>query len=195
MAVSTKSKVTTNHEEIRRWASARGGYPTAISIPKRGDTAGLIRISFPGDREQGSRDEISWDEWFKKFDEAELALLYQEHTAGGEHSNFNKLVSRESVDEVEFAVGGKGRSASRRRLRPPAEVGAIVPSRDGSRQRNVARTIPHKVSKKSAIAAAIVPDTKKQQSAGDVPWTTDSQPSLPGGARPTTRRSRNQARD
>ena len=193
MAVSTKSKVTTNHEEIRRWASARGGYPTAISIPKRGDTAGLICICFPGDRDQGPRGEINWDEWFKKFDEAELALLYQEQTASGAHSNFNKLVSRESVDEVEFAVGGKGRSASRRR--PPAEVDAIVPSRDGSRQRNVARTIPHKISKKSAIAAAIVADTKKQQSAGDVPWTTDSQPSLPGGARPTTRRSRNQARN
>ena len=39
---------------------------------------------------------ISWEEWFEKFDERKLALVYQEETADGEKSNFNKLISRDS---------------------------------------------------------------------------------------------------
>ena len=40
-------------------------------------------------------EEISWDDFFAKFDESGLALVYQDHTASGEKSNFNKLVKRE----------------------------------------------------------------------------------------------------
>ena len=41
--------------------------------------------------------EITWDEWFEKFDERKLALLHQETTASGEKSNFNKIISRENA--------------------------------------------------------------------------------------------------
>ena len=34
------------------------------------------------------------DEWFTKFDDAGLALLYQERKADGSDSTFNKLVQR-----------------------------------------------------------------------------------------------------
>jgi hypothetical protein len=37
---------------------------------------------------------ISWDEWFEKFDRADLAFPYQEHTASGEDSTFVELVRR-----------------------------------------------------------------------------------------------------
>jgi len=39
-------------------------------------------------------DHDSWDEFFDKFDEAGLALVYQEETSDGQPSRFNKLVSR-----------------------------------------------------------------------------------------------------
>jgi hypothetical protein len=39
-------------------------------------------------------EEISWDEWFGKFDENDLAFLYQAHKASGEDSTFFKLVKR-----------------------------------------------------------------------------------------------------
>jgi hypothetical protein len=42
---------------------------------------------------------ISWDQWFDKFEQQDLALMVQDTTAGGEKSNFNKLVSRESVEQ------------------------------------------------------------------------------------------------
>lgn len=36
----------------------------------------------------------SWDEWFRSFDENDLAFLYQEETKDGAGSRFSKLVSR-----------------------------------------------------------------------------------------------------
>jgi len=43
--------------------------------------AGLLRIDFPGYSGKGSLEEITWEEFFEKFEEAKLALVYQEETA------------------------------------------------------------------------------------------------------------------
>jgi hypothetical protein len=51
----------------------------------------------PGRRATTSREESSWDEWFRAFDENGLALVYQAHTADGQESRFSKLVDRETV--------------------------------------------------------------------------------------------------
>jgi hypothetical protein len=97
--MATQSNVTTDHELIRRWAEKRGAHPAAVkSTAKDGDT-GIIRLDFPGYSGEDSLIEISWDDFFEKFDDKELALVYQEHTADGQLSNFNKLVSRNSVSE------------------------------------------------------------------------------------------------
>ena len=91
------SNATTDHEQIRQWAEERGARPTCVKgTGGRGDT-GMIRLDFPGYSGEESLQEISWDDWFEKFDESNLALLYQEKTAGGQKSNFNKLVSRETA--------------------------------------------------------------------------------------------------
>ena len=99
------AKATFDHEEIRRWAEERQGVPACVrGTGNRGDV-GLLRIDFPGGR--GSREklqEISWDDWFQKFDERGLALLYQSQTASGRSSRFNKLVSRETAS----AAGARG---------------------------------------------------------------------------------------
>jgi len=112
MSPNTTSKVTTDHGEIRRWAEERGAKPSAVIRPESDDDASIIRLDFPGYSGAGSLEEISWDEWFDKFDERRLALLYQEQTAGGEKSNFNEIISRETAKEAERGTGGKGRSAT-----------------------------------------------------------------------------------
>jgi hypothetical protein len=91
------SKTTTDHKEIRRWAEERGGKPACVKGTGGKDDTGMIRLEFPGysQSRDESLQEISWDEFFEKFDERELALVYQENTAEGEKSNFNKLVSRQ----------------------------------------------------------------------------------------------------
>jgi hypothetical protein len=93
------SKTTTNHDEIRKWAEARKAKPSCVKGTGKNDDPGLIRLDFPGYSGGDSLEEISWDEWFEKFDANGLALLYQEETKDGEKSNFNKLVSRETADK------------------------------------------------------------------------------------------------
>jgi hypothetical protein len=86
------SKQTTDHEEIRAWVEERGGKPARVEGTGSGDDPGILRIDFPGDDDR--LEEISWDEWLEAFDENELAFLYQDETADGGASRFNKLVSR-----------------------------------------------------------------------------------------------------
>ena len=93
----SESHVTTDHEEIRRWAQQRGGKPSRVRGTGNDKDAGLLRIDFPGYSGEDSLEEISWDEFFEKFDRNNLALLIQDTTSGGVKSNFNKLVSRDSA--------------------------------------------------------------------------------------------------
>ncbi len=86
-----ESKTTTDHDEIRRWAEERDGKPAAVAGTASDGEPGILRINFPGGAED-SLEDISWDEWFKKFDESDLAFLYQDEKASGEGSTFFKLV-------------------------------------------------------------------------------------------------------
>jgi hypothetical protein len=98
MASRSQSKTTTDHGEIRQWAEARGGRPAIVKSTRgKGDDTGILRIDFPGYSGSGSLEEISCEEFFEKFDREKLALVCQETTAGGQKSNFNKIVSRETL--------------------------------------------------------------------------------------------------
>jgi len=94
-----ESKTTTNHDEIRKWAEERDGKPATVKSTASKDDVGLLRIDFPGYKGEGTLEEITWDEFFKKFDEKKLAFLYQDKTSSGEESRFFKFVSRETADE------------------------------------------------------------------------------------------------
>ncbi|MHB8994925.1 MAG: hypothetical protein ACYC63_06730 [Armatimonadota bacterium] len=92
--MSGESKVTTDHEAIKKWAEERQGKPSRVAGTGDGD-AGLLRIDFPDYGNEGKLEEISWDDFFKKFEDEKLAFLYQEEKKDGEQSRFNKLVARE----------------------------------------------------------------------------------------------------
>lgn len=91
----TTSTMTTDHETIRKWAEERGGKPAVVKRTRKGDETGIIRIDFPGYSGKESLEHISWEEFFDKFEESKLALVFQEETESGQKSNFNKLVKRE----------------------------------------------------------------------------------------------------
>jgi hypothetical protein len=103
MATETKhtSRVSTDHEEIQQWAEERGAKPAYVRGTGGKGDIGMLRLDFPGFTGEDSLEHITWDEWFEKFDERHLALLFQEETASGQKSNFNKIVSRETAQEVE----------------------------------------------------------------------------------------------
>src|SRR3954467_12538581 len=110
------SKITTDHDEIRNWAEERGGRPATVRSThgqghgKSGGT-GIIRIEFPDapNSKADALEEISWEGFFAKVDESALALLYQEETAGGEKSNFNKLIGRETTEAREHGANHASR--------------------------------------------------------------------------------------
>ena len=71
------------------------GLLTAFTLAWSGCTTLHVPAARPGFSQKESLKEITWDEFFRKFDQSGLAFLYQEKTAGGEKSNFNKFVKRE----------------------------------------------------------------------------------------------------
>ena len=99
------SRMVTDHEEIKTWAEERGAYPTCVRGTGDKDDTGMIRLDFPGYTGEDKLQPISWDDWFEKFDEKNLALLVQDKTARGQKSNFNKLVSREAPARTRTARG------------------------------------------------------------------------------------------
>lgn len=93
---TSQTNTTTDHEEIRRWVEEHGGRPARVRGTGDDGDPGVLRIDFPGGAGEEQLEPISWDEWFRKFDEQNLALLYQERRGDGEESTFAKLVRRDS---------------------------------------------------------------------------------------------------
>lgn len=94
------AKPTTDHTFIRNWVEERGGWPACVEGTGSQGDPGMIRIDFPGFEGKESLHRISWNEWFRQFDEYDLALLYRDETPDHPGKDrFNKLVSRDSVDE------------------------------------------------------------------------------------------------
>jgi len=103
------SKTTQDHDEIQQWAEARGAVPAEVSSTEKNGQTGILRFEFPGAKNanDSALNEISWDEFFEKFDASGLSLVYQEKTAAGEKSNFNKLVYPENAKPAAKKSGGK----------------------------------------------------------------------------------------
>jgi hypothetical protein len=87
----SETHTTTDHNTIRKWAEDRGGVPATVKATEEDGRAGILRIDF-GPRDEGL-EEITWEEFFKKFDESRLAFLYQDKTKDGKISRFYKFVS------------------------------------------------------------------------------------------------------
>ncbi len=91
------AEATTDHETIRKWAESKGGKPAVVSRTHGQRGVGIIRIMFP-EAQQSSHEaleEISWDEFFKQFEDGKLALLYEKD------SLFNKIVGRDTLEKRE----------------------------------------------------------------------------------------------
>ncbi|HEY3135553.1 MAG TPA: hypothetical protein VGL29_05825 [Blastocatellia bacterium] len=103
----SEAKVTTDHQKIRSWAEARGGKPAAVKGTGSGDDPGVLRIDFPGYTGEESLQEITWEQFFDKFEKERLAFLYQEETDEGSESRFSKLLDREQSSRSESKQVGK----------------------------------------------------------------------------------------
>lgn len=99
--MATKSTYLTDHEDIRRWVEERGGHPAAVRGTGAKGDPGVLRLDFPdGDEGEERLEHVSWDDWFRKFDESDLALVVQGQSDGRSMSRFNKLVSRDTANDT-----------------------------------------------------------------------------------------------
>ena len=67
----------TDKDEIRRWVKERNPRPVCVTGIGDEEDVGMILLDFPGYGGVESLEGISWDEWFDKFDERNLALFVQ----------------------------------------------------------------------------------------------------------------------
>ena len=80
---NSDSKTTKDHTTIKKWSEERDGKPAVVeSTSNSSEGGGLLRINFPGYAEDNLKN-ISWEEFFRIFDENDLQFLYQEETKDG----------------------------------------------------------------------------------------------------------------
>ena len=80
------SRTTRDHEEIRRWAEERGGKPAHVKSTGSKEDIGILRIDFPGFSGARSLEHISWDDWFKAFDENGIKFAFPQVRVAGQES-------------------------------------------------------------------------------------------------------------
>jgi hypothetical protein len=119
-----------DHDRIREWAEARGGAPASVRGTGRAGDPGLLRIDMAGGAGNESLQRISWDDWFRKFDAQQLALVIDD---ADRPSTFNKLVSRHDVNI-------DTNPAERRRDAGSKESNMAKPNRQTDRSRAATET-------------------------------------------------------
>ena len=122
------SKITTDHDEIRNWAEERGGRPATVRSThgkghgqghdKNGGT-GIIRIEFPDapNSKHDALEEISWEEFFEKFDEFEPRAA----VPGGDRRR-----REEQLQQADRPRDGGGARARRQPCQPPPPEGTLA---------------------------------------------------------------------
>ena len=113
----SSSETTVDHETIKTWTEKRGGRPSIVrATENNGRKGGVLRLDFAEKDE--AFDEVSWDDFFEVFEESNLAFLYQDKTADGKESRFNRFVHREGT----ASSGKKSAAPNPRKAAPSART-------------------------------------------------------------------------
>ena len=115
MAARAQERILIDHDDIRRWAEERGAVPTRVKGTGGSNDVGILRLHFPEySQDDENLEEISWDEFFDEFDRKRLALLVEDRTPDGKRSNFNKIISRATIEDFVKSSSLSGRTQARR---------------------------------------------------------------------------------
>lgn len=94
----------TDHDAVRDWAAGRAGFPAIVDVSAQSGTQPLLRIVFDQQAYQdvdraerppnaGGYELVEWSEWFKLFDEQELAVVVAAEQPGRRDS-WHQIVKR-----------------------------------------------------------------------------------------------------
>jgi hypothetical protein len=197
--MARKSRVLTDHDEIRSWAEERDARPTCVRGTGSEENVGMIRLDFPGYSGETSLEPIEWDDWFQKFEDNNLALVVEVETAEGEQSNFNKIIGRGTAE-----ASASGRKTSRRAQRGAGEKeggrrsvsSARASSKRGSRSRSGGRRATASRSSRSRSGrstSARGTSSRSRSSKSRLARTTTGKKRAQGARRSSRSRSRRRA--
>lgn len=100
-------ETTTDHETIRRWIEERGSTAARVIEPA-GDDPGSLAV-VPEGTDDESVEEITWEEFFRIFEEENLAFVYQTARDDPNERWFCRFIDRErEVDEAVFETERSG---------------------------------------------------------------------------------------
>ena len=71
---------TTDHDVIRQWAEDRHATPATVEGTAQEGNVGELRLDFDFGNDLEDLREVSWDDWFRSFDERGLEFVFQEST-------------------------------------------------------------------------------------------------------------------
>lgn len=97
------SKVTWNHNEIRKWVEKHGGKPAVFDDPSAGADKLGIRIDFKSREnfkfmhDAVEVKEISWKKFFEIFDKRKLAFIYKDKDEPRDITMAYKLIPRKNI--------------------------------------------------------------------------------------------------
>ena len=159
------SKTTQDHDEIRQWAESRGALPAEVASTESNGQTGIIRLEFPKapNANDSALKQISWEEFFEKFDASGIALVYQEQTADGEQSNFNKLVHPENAAPAAKKAAAKGSPAKKSTSKKAAK--SIPVKRSPAKKAPAAKAPVRKTSAKAPANKASAKKTPAKKTA------------------------------
>lgn len=96
-------KKTTDHKEIQTWCEKMGGKPALINYQEVKEDQTGIRINFPGNTDEKllsdahpSKD-ITWEEFFRTFDEQQFQFLYEEEAKGDDPTRWYRFERRNTM--------------------------------------------------------------------------------------------------
>jgi hypothetical protein len=92
------AKTLTSRDEIRQWATARGGNPMLMETPDGTGSRTLLNLTFgqealnsdnnEGPDRVGGYQLVSWDDWFDALDANRLSLRVSDDPSGGNEAEF-----------------------------------------------------------------------------------------------------------
>jgi hypothetical protein len=154
-----ETRTLTDHDAIRSWAAARIGAPAIIDVSPESGVQPHLAIVFDQaayqdqDRPErppnaGGYELVEWDEWFRIFDDAGLALTVSEERPGSLDSWHRIVQAEEHHDEGDEATAWDDDDEDIRFLAEntdlsPRQAGKLVAEhgRDRDRLLELARTM------------------------------------------------------
>lgn len=88
---------TINHNEIKNWAEERKGTPASLKEPSAEASNLILRILFDHEKNVDQVKNISWEQFFKLFEQHQLAFVYKHENFGGKNSNAHRFVFRDDI--------------------------------------------------------------------------------------------------